>query len=51
MEKLFEDENGYVCPSEDGYKVFWKKAELKPEVDVIFSNYNEAHFYLRSINH
>lgn len=49
MEKMFENENGYVYPYEDGYKVHWKKEELKPDVDIKFSNFNDAHFYLRSV--
>ena len=50
VEKLFEDENGYVYPYENGYKVFWKKEELKPDVDIKFSKLYEAHFYLRSVS-
>ena len=50
MEKLFENKNGYVYPYEDGYKVYWKKEELKPDVDIKFSNCNEAIFYLHSVD-
>ena len=28
MEKLFENENGYVYPVENGFRVYWKKEEL-----------------------
>ncbi len=51
MEKLFEDENGYIYPSEDGYRVYWKKVKFIPDVDIKFSDFNEAHFYLRSVSH
>lgn len=49
MEKLFENENGYVYPVENGFRVYWKKEELKPNVDIKFTNFNEAWFYLNSI--
>jgi len=47
--KMVEDKNGYVYPYENGYKVYWKKEELKPAVDIVFSYFNEAYFYLRSV--
>lgn len=50
IERIFEDENGYVYPYDDGYKVHWKKEELRPDVDIKFSKYNEAYFYLRSVS-
>lgn len=50
LEKLFEDENGYVYPVEDGYKVHWKNEKFKPDVDIKFSNHWEAHHYLRSVS-
>ena len=46
---MFEDENGYVYPVEKGYKVYWKKEILKPNIDIIFTHFNEAYFYLRSV--
>lgn len=49
MEKLFENENGYVYPVENGFRVYWKKEELKPNVDIKFTNFNEAWFYLNSV--
>lgn len=49
MKRIFEDENGYVYSSEDGYRVYWKKEELKPDVDIKFSKYWEAYYYLRSV--
>lgn len=48
-EIIFEDQNGYIYPSEDGYRVHWKKEELKPDVDIKISNYREAYYYLRSV--
>ena len=50
MEIFYENENGYVYPYEDGYKVFWKKEELKPDVDIKFSKLSEAYFYLCSVS-
>ena len=50
IEKLFENENGYIYPFENGYKVFWKKEEFKPDIDITFYNYNEACFYLRLVD-
>ena len=50
LEKMYEDENGYVYPVEDGYKVHWKNEKFKPDVDITFSKHWEAHYYLRSVN-
>lgn len=50
IEKLYEDENGYVYLYEDGFKVHWKNEKFKPDVDIKFSKYWEAHYYLRSVN-
>ena len=50
LEKMYENENGYVYPVEDGYKVHWKNEKLKPDVDITFSKHWEAHYYLRSVN-
>lgn len=50
FKKLYEDENGYVYPCEDGFKVYWKNEKFKPDVDIKFSKYWEAHYYLRSVN-
>lgn len=49
-ERMFEDENGYVYPVENGYKIYWKKENLKPDIDITFTTFNEAHFYLRSVS-
>jgi hypothetical protein len=51
MEKLFEDENGYVYQSENGYRVHWKKEEFIPEVNIKFSDWQHAYYYLRSVNY
>jgi len=48
-EKMVEDKNGYVYPYRNGYKVCWKKEELKLAVDIVFSYFNEAYFYLHSM--
>ena len=50
IERMFEDENGYVYPVENEYKVFWKKENLKPDVDITLTYRNEAYFYLRSVS-
>lgn len=50
MEKYFEDNNGYIYPYEDGYKVFWKNEKLKPKVDIKFSKLQDAYYYLRSVS-
>lgn len=49
-ERMFEDENGYVYPIENGYKVYWKKEYLIPDVEITFATFNEAHCYLRSVS-
>ena len=47
---MFEDENGYVYPVENGYKVYWKKEKLKPDSDITFTTFNEAYYYLHSVS-
>lgn len=49
-ERMFEDENGYVYPVEYGYKVYWKKENLKPDIEIAFATFNEAYYYLRSVS-
>lgn len=49
-QKIYEDQNGYVYPCEDGYRVCWKNKKFKPDVDIKFSKYYEAYYYLRSVN-
>lgn len=49
-EKMYEDENGYVYPCEDGYRVHWENDKFKPDVDIKFSKHWEAYYYLRSVN-
>lgn len=48
--RMFEDENGYVYPVKNGYKVYWKKENLKPDIDIKFTTFNEAYSYLRSVS-
>lgn len=51
--KIYEDENGYIYPFEGKYKIFWKNEKFKlfkPEVDIKFTKFYEAYFYLRSVN-
>jgi hypothetical protein len=47
--KLFEDKNGYVYPYQNGYKIHWENEKYKPKVDICFSKYWEAYYYLKSV--
>ncbi len=48
--KIFEDENGFIYLYEGDFKIYWKKKELKPDVDIKFSRLSEAWYYLRSVS-
>lgn len=50
VKRMLEDENGYVYPIENGYKVYWKNEKFKPNIDITFTNFREAYFYLRSVS-
>lgn len=47
--RLYEDENGYVHPCGNGYRVHWKNKKLKPDVNIKFTKLHEACHYLKSV--